>query len=67
MKYDFESGSLWGLADNGLASGNLLGGLSVSEDKKGICLEALAPNINPKSIEVSFKKGFLTIKADKRR
>lgn len=67
MKYDAELGDLLKLVDYRSSSRDLIDGLSVSEDNKGIRFEALAPHIDPKTIEVTFKKGFLTIKAKRNR
>ena len=47
-------------------SKNYLQGLSISEDDKKVYVEAAVPGIDPKDVEVTFKKGILTIKADKK-
>lgn len=58
MRYTFQS-------DNLLVS-SLLGGLSFTNGDKSVSLTALVPFIDPKSIKVSFKNGFLTVKAKRK-
>lgn len=47
-------------------STNLLNGLSISEDSKNVYVEAAVPGVNPKEIDVTFEKGILTIRAEKK-
>lgn len=49
-----------------LPTSNLLNGLSVSEDDKNVYVEASVPGLDPKEIEVTFSKGMLTIKGEKK-
>lgn len=49
-----------------LPTTNLLNGLSVSEDDKSIYVEAAVPGVDPKEVDVTFDKGVLTIKAEKK-
>ncbi len=43
-----------------------LSGLSVSEDEKHVYVEAALPGIKPEEVEVTFEKGVLWIKAEKK-
>lgn len=43
-----------------------LQGLSVSEDNKHIYVETAVPGIDPKEVEVTFDKGVLTVRAEKK-
>lgn len=45
---------------------NQLQGMSVSEDDKNVYVEAAVPGIDPKSVDVTFSNGVLTIKAEKK-
>lgn len=66
--YDSGSNSLWrliGMQDPD--SSGMLDGLAVSGNNNNLCLEAMVPNIDPKTIKVTFNKGFLTIKAKRSR
>lgn len=47
-------------------STHYLQGLSISEDDKNVYVEAAVPGVDPKVIEVTFSKGVLTIKAEKK-
>lgn len=49
-----------------LPTSNLLNGLSVSEDEKNVYVEAAVPGIDPAEVEVTFDKGVLTIRAEKK-
>lgn len=54
--------NLWQLVGEQYQSG-LLGGLTISEDNKGLRLSALAPRLDPKTLKVKFRRGFLDIRA----
>ncbi len=41
-------------------------GVSVSEDDKSVYVEAALPGISPEEIEMSYDRGMLSIKADKK-
>ncbi len=43
-----------------------LSGLSVSEDEKHVYIEAALPGIKPEDVEVTFDKGILWIKAERK-
>lgn len=45
---------------------NFLNGLSVSEDEKNVYIEAAVPGVDPKDVEVTFSKGVVTVKAEKK-
>lgn len=45
---------------------NLLNGLSISEDDKNVYVESAVPGVDPKEVEVTFDKGVLTVKAEKK-
>lgn len=47
-------------------SANFLQGLSVSEDDKNVYVEAAVPGIDSKEIDVTYEKGVLTIRAEKK-
>lgn len=49
-----------------IPTSNLLNGLSVSEDDKNVYVEAAVPGLDPKEVEVTFSKGVLTIKGEKK-
>lgn len=49
-----------------LPTSNLLNGLSVSDDEKNVYIEAAIPGLDPKDVEVTFDKGILTIRGEKR-
>jgi|SRR3989344_4325790 len=49
-----------------LPTNNLFNGLSVSEDEKNVYVEAAVPGVDPKEVDVTFSKGVLTIKAEKK-
>lgn len=49
-----------------LPTANILNGLSVSDDDKSIYVEAAVPGIDPKDVDVTFTKGILTIKGEKK-
>src|SRR3989338_1650284 len=41
-----------------------ISGLSISEDNKGVYVEAAVPGINPDNIEVTYNRGVLWIRAE---
>jgi HSP20 family protein len=41
-------------------------GLSVSEDEDSICIEAALPGIKPEEVEMTYHKGMLLIRAEKK-
>lgn len=47
-------------------STNLFQGLSLSEDDKNVYVEAALHGVDPKEIEVTYSKGVLTIKGEKK-
>lgn len=47
-------------------STNYLQGLTVSEDDKNVYVEAAVPGVDPKDVEVTYEKGVLTIRAEKK-
>lgn len=49
-----------------LPTGSLLNGLSVSEDDKNVYVEAAVPGVDPKDVDVTFDKGAVTIRAEKK-
>lgn len=49
-----------------IPTANLLNGLSVSEDDKNVYVEASVPGLDPKEVDVTFSKGVLTIKGEKK-
>lgn len=49
-----------------LPTSNLLNGLSVSEDDKHVYVEAAVPGVDPKDVDVTFSKGVLTVKGEKK-
>ena len=49
-----------------LPTTNILNGLSVSENDKNVYIEAAVPGIDPKDVEVTFSKGVLTIRGEKK-
>lgn len=49
-----------------LPTSNILNGLSISEDDKNVYVEASVPGIDPKDVEVTFSKGLLTIRGEKK-
>lgn len=74
---DIFPGSFWRLPSIGVPSWvedieemlpttSLIRGLSVSEDDKNVYVEAAVPGIDAKDVEVTFDKGFLTIRAEKK-
>lgn len=52
--------------DDSFSPSNFLSGLSVSEDGKNVYIEASIPGVTPKDVEVTFSKGLLTIKGEKK-
>ena len=48
------------------STNNLINGLSLSRDDKNVYIEAAVPGIDPKDVDVTFEKGILTIKAEKK-
>ena len=49
-----------------LPTGNLLNGLSVSEDDKNVYVEAAVPGVDPKEVDVTFDKETVTVRAEKK-
>lgn len=47
-------------------STSFLKGLSISEDDKNVFVEASVPGMDPKEVDVTFEKGILTIKGEKK-
>lgn len=47
-------------------STNYLQGLTMSEDDKNIYVEAAVPGVDPKDVEVTFEKGVLTIRGERK-
>ena len=47
-------------------STNLMQGLNVSEDDKNVYIEAAVPGVDPKDVDVTYEKGILTVKAEKK-
>lgn len=45
---------------------NLFKGLAISEDDKSIYIEAAVPGVDPKDVEVTFDRGLLTIRGEKK-
>jgi len=45
---------------------NVFNGLSLSEDEKKVYVEASVPGIDPKEVDITFSKGVLTIRAEKK-
>jgi HSP20 family protein len=55
--------SLWDEEDDFWSMSSQPSGLSVSEDKNNVYVEAQVPGVDPSKIEVTFDKGMLWIKA----
>lgn len=49
-----------------MPTSNLFNGLAVSEDDKNVYVEAAVPGIDPKDVDITFNKGILTIKGEKK-
>lgn len=49
-----------------LPTNNFLNGLSVSEDEQNIYIEAAVPGVDAKDVDVTFNKGVVTIRAEKK-
>ena len=49
-----------------MPTSNVLNGLSVSEDEGHVFVEAAVPGVDPKDVEVTFHKGMVTIRAEKK-
>lgn len=45
---------------------SFLNGLSVYEDGKNVYVEAAVPGVDPKEVDVTFDKGILTIRAERK-
>jgi len=56
---------IWEEEDNLLPQTTSISGLSIFEDDKNVYVEAAVPGVDPKSVEVTFDKGVLWIKAEK--
>lgn len=49
-----------------IPTSNLFNGLAVSEDEKNVYIEAAVPGVEGKDIDVTFNKGILSVKAEKK-
>lgn len=49
-----------------MPSSNLFNGLAVSEDEKNVYIEAAVPGVEAKDVDITFNKGIVTIKAEKK-
>jgi HSP20 family protein len=49
-----------------LPTTNIINGLSVSEDAKNIYVEAAVPGLEAKDVDVTFQKGLLTIRGERK-
>ncbi len=49
-----------------LPTNNYLNGLTVSENNKNVFVEAAVPGVDPREVDVTFTKGVLTIKGEKK-
>lgn len=49
-----------------LPTSNMINGLSISEDDKNIYIEAAVPGLDVKDVDVTFQKGLLTIRGEKK-
>lgn len=49
-----------------MPASNLFNGLSISEDDKNVYIEASVPGVDSKDVDITFNKGILTIKAEKK-
>lgn len=49
-----------------MPTSNFLNGLAVFEDEKNVYIEAAVPGVDGKDVDVTFNKGVLTIKAEKK-
>ncbi len=49
-----------------MPTSNLFNGLAVSEDEKNVYIEAAVPGVEGKDIDVTFNKGVLSVKAEKK-
>ncbi|NMB57386.1 Hsp20/alpha crystallin family protein [Candidatus Beckwithbacteria bacterium] len=52
--------------DEEMAVSTMPSGLSISEDEKNVYVEAAVPGINPEDVEITFDKGMLWIKGEKK-
>lgn len=49
-----------------LPTSTLLNGLSISSDDKNVYVEAAVPGIDPKEVDITFDKGLLTIRGERK-
>lgn len=49
-----------------LPTANMINGLSISEDEKNVYVEAAMPGLEAEDIDVTFQKGLLTIKGERK-
>lgn len=59
--------NLWDEDDDWLPQTTVPSGLSVSEDENKVYVEAAVPGLDPKDIEITFHKGVLWIKGEKKQ
>lgn len=52
--------------EDSLPTRNFINGLSLSEDGKNVYVEAAVPGVDPKDVEVTFDKGVVTVRAEKK-
>ncbi len=58
--------NLWDDEDDLMSLSNIPSGLAISEDDKNVYIEAAVPGVEPSDIDVTFDKGNLWIKAEKK-
>lgn len=49
-----------------LPTSNMINGLTISEDDKNVYIETAVPGLETKDVEVTFQKGVLTIRGEKK-
>lgn len=55
-----------GFLEDVFPTNNAINGLEVSEDNKNVYISAAVPGIDPKDVDVTFDKGVITIRAEKK-
>lgn len=64
--WKFPSFSYFDEEEDLIPSTSTLSGLTISEDANNIYIEATVPGIEPKNVEITFDKGVLWVKAEKK-
>jgi len=58
--------SIWEEVEEMLPIAGTINGLSISEDEKNVYVSAAVPGVDPKDVEITFEKGVLWVKAEKK-